>query len=135
MKKLSILAISSVLLASTAFAVAKPEAKQPKAEKQPVTATVQVAGKTIATLQMVDGVVLSFEARTDEKVEKVQLVYDPAKDVIIHKGNCTLEARQGDKRLLKLDVDDGVVTIGPAKGMAQFFEKSFIEELLKSKAK
>ena len=131
MKKLSILAISSLFLVSTAFAVEKQEAEQPKAEKQPITATVQVAGKTIATLKMVDGIVLSFKTQTDKKVE---LVYDPAKDVIIYEGKCSLEARQGDKRLLQLVVDDGVVTIGPVKDFQKFFDKSFLEGLLKSKA-
>ena len=124
-KKLSMLAISSLLLVSTAFAVEKQETESPTGEKQPPTATVQVAGKTIATLQMVDDVVLSFETQADKKAE---LVYDPANDMITYKGKCKLEAWQGDKRLLQLVVDDGVVTFGPLKEMPK------IIEMLKTKA-
>lgn len=128
MKTLSILAISSLLLVSTAFAVEKPEegqpkAGQPKVEKQAYVATVQVAGRTIAIVNMAEQ---PSDARMS--IEGSKIIHDPSKAVLTFTGKSTIEVRQGGKRLLQVIVEDGVVTLWPVK------ELPGITEMLKSKA-
>ena len=127
MKRLSMLAISSLLLVSTAFAAEKQEVEQakveqPKVEKQQITAIVQVAGQTIATLTQTNDVVLSLQTQSD-KEKPIELVYVPENKVSIYKGKCTLEVRKGGKRILQLVVDDGVVIMGPANELEKTIEQ------------
>lgn len=99
MRKLGFLVVGSLLLATTAFAAGKTQTK----------VTIKVEGKTIATLFMDEmpqdaELVISTDA-------KATTVYDKTKDLTTITGKSKLEVRQGEKALLQMSIENGVVEV------------------------
>ena len=100
MRKFSVLVVGFLLMVSSAFAVEPVQPVQPHI-------TVTVAGKIVATLSMADqpeGAVFTVDAPSG-------MIHDAAKGTTTTTGKCTIEVRKGDKRLLQIVVEDGVVKI------------------------
>lgn len=98
--KSAFLALAALLLSANAFA----------AEQAKSVVTIQVAGKTVATVSLDEqpkGSQMSLSA--DSK--NTTIVYDPQKGVTTIKGKFIFEVKQGEKTLWRIAVEDGVGTV------------------------
>lgn len=103
--RFAILAVT-LLLSAGAFAQ----------EKKPNVLTIQIAGKTIATISLA-GQPKDAKISLSADSKDTATVYDAQKGVVTMKGKFTFEIIQNDRRVMKLAVEDGVATynIGEAK--------------------